>query len=92
MSAHRDRLIRLLVVCLITGALLALAAHGHERIGDDTDCVLCILAAGLTLPVALIIITGILISDPDRIPIRAIERHSACMSAPCGLRAPPASR
>jgi disulfide bond formation protein DsbB len=92
MSAQRDRAIRLLLVLLVTGALLALATHGHERMGDDAGCVLCVFAAGLTLPVALILLTGILLIDPERLRLPAITRRSICTFASCGLRAPPVSR
>ena len=50
MSVHRDRTIRLLLVLLLAGALLALAAHGHERVEDEAECLVCILAVGLILP------------------------------------------
>ena len=91
MNAHHQRALRLLLVLLVTGALLALAAHGHERTGDDAHCVLCILAAGLILPLAFIALSGILVTDPERIRILPRDQQFTCSFAPCGLRAPPAS-
>jgi hypothetical protein len=92
MSAHRDRAIRLLLVLVVTGALLALAHHGHERIGDDSLCVLCVFAAGLAVAVALILLTGFVSIDSTCIRLPVIARRSTCVFAPCGLRAPPASQ